>query len=67
MVSLDVCLLCDDDGESSAADVVGSCEGLSTSCDLEATFCTAVSGCNGVKNMQDGGLRQAPYSVRTCA
>jgi hypothetical protein len=39
MLSLDVCLRCDDEG----CDVVDSGVGLSTRSDLEAIFCMAVS------------------------
>jgi hypothetical protein len=41
MLSLEVCLLCDDDG----CEGVGSGVGLSRRSDLEAIFYTAVSKC----------------------
>jgi hypothetical protein len=46
MLSLDVCLRCDDDDEG--CDGVGSDVGLSTRSALEAIFCMAVSYSNGI-------------------
>jgi hypothetical protein len=53
MLSLDVCRRCDDDGSVG----VGSGAGLSASSDLEATFCTAVSGVKGGRG----------YVIKGCA
>jgi hypothetical protein len=46
MLSLDVCLRCEDDDEG--CDGVGSAVGLSTRLALEAIFCMAVSYSDGI-------------------